>query len=348
MSVSGCKESGGTSNGDNLGGIQKETEVTTTENKRYNETDLAVVLTTDLDKMEISLRSVKTGRNYTLTYTGGTKIRSRNNVELTMSQVAIGEIVDVYYVLGNQKLIEMKESTDAWENNSVIRLNADYDKQKITIGSDTYKYDTDLYITSKGKEIGIRDISGVDELIVKGVGSKVCSIVVDKGHGYIRLEDEVNMVDGIIEIGGKILTVITKDMVIAAPEGTYKLTATKNGKGGTKEVTVTRDEEVVVSLSAFQQEATRYGSVKFNISPDDADAIMTINGKKMTYDTLVDLPYGKHKLVLESNNYDTYEKIIIISSIYTTINIDMSGEKTTEETTTAENKPTEEETTTKK
>ena len=344
----GCKETGGTSNGSNLGGISKETEETTiTEDVRYNETDLAVVLSIDLEGKEISFRSVRSGKNYILTYTGGTKIRSKNGVELTMAQVNIGDIVDTYYVLGSQKLIEMKESSDAWENNSVIRWDVDYEKQKITIGSSTYKYDSELYITSNGKEIGIRDISGVDELIVRGVGNEVCSVVVDKGHGYIRLDDEVNMIDGIIEIGGKILTVITKDMVIAAPEGTYNLTATKDGKGGTKQVTVTRDEEVVVSLSEFQKEATRYGSVKFIISPDDASAIMTINGKKISYDTLVELPYGRHKLVLESNNYNTYEKIIIISSVYTTLNIDMSGESTTEETTTVETTTTQEETTTK-
>lgn len=359
----GCGKTGGTSNGSNLGGIQKETQTTTTEEKRYNATDIAIVISVDTSNMEISLRSVESGRNYSLTYTGGTKIRSRNSVELTMSQVSIGEIVDVYYVLGNQKLIEMQESKESWENNSVVRWDVDYDKQKITIGSTSYKYDENLYITSNGKEIGIRDVSGVDELIVKGVGSKVCSVVVDKGHGYIRLVDETNMVDGIIEIGGKILTVITKGMVIAAPEGTYNLTATKDGSGGTKQVTVTRDEEVVVSLSEFQKEATRYGSVKFIIGPDDAKALLYVNGKKTAYDKLIELPYGRHKIVLESNQYDTYEKIIIISSVYTTINIDMSGEDETKETTTVEettkenstteettkeNSTKEEETTTKK
>jgi len=147
------------------------------------------------------------------------------------------------------------------------------------------------------------------------------------------------------------MTVITDDMVIVAPEGTHTLTATKNGKGGSKEITVSRDEEIIVSLSEFQAEATRYGIVNFTVLPDDAEALMYIDGVKRDYSDILELSYGSHTLILTSNNYDTYQKTITVASSYTNIKIDMSGastEETTdssEETTTKGAYSTEEETT---
>src|SRR5574344_189431 len=80
----------------------------TAANQRYNNTDTAVVIGIDLEEMHISLSSLSQGTTYTLSYSGGTKIRSKNDVELTMSQIAVGELVDVYDVLGSQRLIEMR------------------------------------------------------------------------------------------------------------------------------------------------------------------------------------------------------------------------------------------------
>ncbi|MBQ1193737.1 MAG: PEGA domain-containing protein [Lachnospiraceae bacterium] len=337
ISVFGCKSSGGTTNGSEVGGINSTTEQQTSENTRYNSTDLAIVLNIDTAKNEITLKSIESDKNYTLSYSGGTRIKSKNDVELTMNQVETGQIVDVYYVQGSQKLIEMKESVTAWENDSVVKWRVDYDKKKITIGSTTYRYEDDIFISSKGQSISIEEVSEVDELIVRGINSQIYSVFVKKGHGFVRLVDDTNMIGGIIEIGGKIMTAITEDMVIVSPEGTYTLTATKNGTGGSKEITVIRDEELIVSLSEFQEEATRYGSIKFNISPEDSEAIMYINGEEKDYSDLVELPYGNHMLVLKSNNYDTFQKAITITSIYTTINIDMSSGE--EETSTVSEEP---------
>ena len=345
MLCQGCSSKGNTTNGSDVGGIPtSSTEGTTEENKRYNSVDLAIVSKIDTVNMELTFISINDGRTYTLTYTGGTKVRSKNDVELSMSQMNVGEIVDVYYVMGSQKLIEIQESKSAWENNSVTRWDVDYDIKKITIGSSSYKYENNLFIDSNGKKIAIEEISGVDELIVRGVEGTVYSVIVERGHGFVQLVDETNMVDGLIEIGTKLMTCITEDMVIVAPEGTHMLTATKDGTGGSKEIVVVRDEVVMVSLSEFQAEVTRYGSINFNITPNDEETKLYIDGVSKDYSDLIRLPYGKHKIVITSDNYDTYEKIITVSSIYTLISIDLSGEETTSSETTTEE--TTEETTT--
>ena len=339
--AAGCKKGGNTTNGREVGGISVTTKETTTEYVRYSATNQAIIVSIDLTKQEVTFINVGGIDKYTLTYNGGTKIRSKNGTELTMAQMEAGQIVDIYYVGGTQRLMEMCESSTAWKNDSVVKWKVDYDKKRITIGSNSYKYDDSLLINSNGQKITIDKVSDVDELVVRGVENQIYSVVVSKGHGYVRLVDDTNMVGGIIEIGNKIMTLITEDMVLVAPEGAYTLTATKNGKGGSKEINIIRDEELIVSLSEFQQEATRYGSIKFSITPEDAQAIMYIDGESVDYSDLVELPYGKHTIKLTSNNYDTYQKTITVASIYSTISIDMKEEETTttkeEETTTTKN-----------
>lgn len=342
-----CKSGGGTTDGREVAGINgpsKATE-TTEESTRYNATDLAIVTNIDTNKTTITFKSLNNNSVYDLTYSGGTRFKSKNGSELLISQIDLGEIVDVYYVAGGQKLIQMEESSSAFRNESVTNFSINYEHRKITIGNSQYVLDSNVVVKSDGRDITIEEITDVDELAVKGIGTNVKSILVKKGHGYVRLADETNFIGGLIELGDHVITEIQDDMVLVAPEGTYNLTATKGGTGGTKEITVKRDEEITVSLSEFQAAAKKYGAVKFNIGPDDAEALLYVDGNRTEYEAVVDLPYGKHYIKVTSNNYDDYEKYITVAALYTTINIDMSGEQETTTSTPETTSPSEETTT---
>ncbi len=336
----------------NRGNANKET-TTITENissdKRYNVEEVVVVTAVDTKAGTITVRKPNEPGEVVLTYNGGTVVKSKYGTQLLMEQVKAGEVALARYVSGTQKLIELYEYDGAWENTSAVRIDVDYDKKLIYIGSNTYSYDDNLFITSNGKKLDIREISGIDELTVRGVGNKAYSVSVNKGHGYVRLTNTVNYVGGIIEIGDRLTTIIVEDMVLAAPEGTFKLTATINGVGGSKEVTIARGQETIVSLGSFEQVVTRYGTVHLNVFPEDAQAILTIDGVEMDYSELMSIAYGKHKLKLTSNNYEDYTREITISSVYSTININMAGEEESgsggETTTPGGTAPSEKETT---
>lgn len=322
----GCSDGGRTSNKGNVGGIPTTTQPTTADTpKRYNAEAIAVVTAIDTEGKTITVEKVEDGSQHVLTYNGGTMITSKYGTQLLMEQVTLGELVWIGYVSGTQKLLEMQEYDGAWENTLVTNWDVDYDKQLITIGSSTYSYDEHIFITSNGRSVDIREISGIDELTVRGVGKKAHSVVVNKGHGYVKLTNTANYIGGVVEVGDRITTFIVADMVIAAPEGTYELAATKNGVGGSKDITVIRGQETIVSLGSFEQNITRYGTVKLNILPEDAEATVTIDGVEMDYSTHMSVAYGKHTLKVMSNNYDTIEKKINISSVYTTINVNMDA-----------------------
>lgn len=350
--VSCSDDGGGSTDRRGWGGIAttSQQETTEEETKRYNTEEVVVVTSVDTTNSKITVQKLEESAESVLSYNGGTVIKSKYDNQLMMEQVSVGEIVKVCYVSGTQKLIEMQEYGEAWENTMVTKWMVDYDKKLITIGSNTYSYDDNIFLTSNGNDIDIREISGIDELTVRGVGNKAYSVSVNKGHGFVRLTNTTNYVGGIIEIGDRLSTVIVEDMVLAAPEGEFELTATINGVGGSKDITVTRGQETVVSLGDFEQAVTRYGTVKLNVTPEDAEATLTIDGVETDYSDLMSISYGSHTLKLMSNNYDTVTKEITISSVYSTININMADESTSESTsettTTADDDDTTSETTT--
>ncbi len=320
-----------------------EEESTTVKQNSYNASDIAVVVKKDATEGRISLRSSETGAVYSVNYNGGTKFKSKYGNDILVENVKVGMVVEAHYIEGTRKLVELLISEKAWENTMAVNWDVDYDKKIITIGTSSYAYEDNIFISSNGKEIDIREVSGLDELTVRGLGTKVLSVVVDKGHGYIRLKDEDNYVDGIIEIGSRIMTKVTTDMIIAAPEGEYTLVVSKNGYGGEKKVTVKRGLESIVSFADFEQPVERVGSVNFIVNPDDAKAILYVDGVKTEYVELVRIPYGDHTIVFTSNNYDTFKKDITIASSYTTINVNMAED----ESESSDDKETSDETTKK-
>lgn len=356
MALCGCVKRSGTGGRSGTAGLYKQQETTveaTGTDTRANKTDTVVVTYIDMANTEITVKSIKDASLYTLKYNGGTSVQNRSGTEILMENIQPGEIADVSLIAGSQKLLTLKESDSAWENTSVSKWSIDYDKKIMTIGSDKYAFDDNLVVLSNGRQVDIHELNSVDSLVVKGMDRKLCSINVKTGHGYIKITDETNLIGGLIEVGTKIMTVISEDMVIVAPEGEYTLTASRGGVGGSTTVTVGRDDETTVSLSAFQGEVERVGSIKLNIKPEGIQYNVFIDNSAVDDSEAISLSYGTHTLTVTSDTYADYTEEIIISTIYMNKTIDLAAaEETTtssEETTTAEGETTtleDEETTT--
>ena len=163
-----------------------QTEETVDEDKRYNREEIVVITAIDIAASKITVKNLNESAEFVLTYNGGTVVKSKYDNQLMMEQITVGEIARIGYVTGTHKLIELQEYGDAFENTMATRWMVDYDKKLITIGSDTYSYDDNIFIDSNGKGLDIREISGIDELTVRGIGNKVFSVTVTKGHGFVR------------------------------------------------------------------------------------------------------------------------------------------------------------------
>lgn len=280
-----------------------------------NDDNLAIVVNVDTDNKKVIIYRLKAGEKVVLTYSGSTGVLNKYGDEMTMAQVGPGEIVEAEYKKGTQKLIKLQISDDAWEYKAVSDLEFNEEEALIKFGKKKFFFeDESLHVFSNKFSIELRELDKVDELTVRGVGNIVYSIEVTKGHGYIKIQNADYFEGGIIEVGTKNIHLITKDMVIVAKEGDYLLTATKGGVGGSRNITVLRNEELAVDISVFQEQAVRIGSVNFTISP--STAILYINGTKASYSGLVSLPYGTHTIKVMAEGYASYTETMIVDSIY--------------------------------
>ena len=175
----------------------------------------------------------------------------------------------------------------------------------------------------------------MDTLTVKGYGRKVCSVIVEKGHGYVRLLNDSYFEGGWIEIGQEIIKQVSEEMLIPVPEGSYHVRLTNRGYAAEEDVTVERDKESIIDLSEVDIKEVAIGHVQFNIIPDYAQ--LYIDGVITDYERVA-LEFGIHKIHVELAGYKSVDINIRVSDQYA--NVDMTLEKEGSDSSTATGKST--------
>ena len=301
--------------GENSDNVSKEVPATA---------DVAVVLSVDTENKIISLQSVTTGEKLILNYTGGCDVRDKYDEIMSITQLEAGEIVDFSYVASKKKMYSLTVSDDAWEYKDVRNLKVDEPQNIMSIAEDKYKYSNMLVILSEGEKAMLMDINPADTLILRGIGKQVCSIVIDKGHGYVKLLNADYFIGGWVEVGQEAVKPVTKDMMLVVPEGNYTLSISKNGVGGSKSITVTRNEEIMVDVGNLKGEELPLGSVKFNITP--AEAVLTIDGKEMDHSEIITLKYGSHKIKVTAEGFEAYRGTLKVKETLKELEIKLTKE----------------------
>lgn len=310
----------------------------------YDTTLFGVVKEVDEIESTVTVYDIEAGIDRTLTYTGGTRIIDRYDKEKTMGWLPIGELVDVYYYQASYKAVRVEVNKEAWEYSGINRFQFDMTKQRVTIANTLYSYDRDIFVTGAGQELGIIDINGRDELMMKGVGKQVYSVIITKGHGYIRLANYDAFLGGTIEIGYGIMLPVVEDMLIAAREGTYKIVMEKGELSGSKEVTIERDQEYILDMSGFRVAEDRTANAVFMIDPEGAK--LYINGIDTDYSRKVKLNYGDYQLRVEMEGYADFDGTLTIEekSPVICISLSVDGADTSGTTDGTTITPSEEET----
>lgn len=292
--------------------------------ENYDTQILGVVKEVNEIDSTVTIYDIKEGIDRTLTYTGSTHVADRYDKERLVSWLEPGEIVDAYYYQASYKLTKIAVNKEAWEYRGIDRFRFDMTNQRVTIAEKLYYYERDLFVTGAGEELGLIDINARDELMMKGIGSQVYSVTITKGHGYIRLKNYKAFLGGTIEVGYNIILPVTKDMLIAVREGTYKVKLEKGELSGTKEVEIRRDEEYILDMSGFHEEEERVGKAVFMIDPEGAE--LYINGIETDYSKKIKINYGDYKIRVESEGYTTFEGTLTIEEKAPVICVSLSVE----------------------
>ncbi len=310
----------------------KEAAYTAPKTGDYDSADTAVIVDIKEKEHKITLLNLILGRHYTLAYDGATKIYSRHEEALTMAQLAEGDIVDVTFLKENRLLNSIRISPQSWEEGNVAEFSVSNKDGDFVIPSGQYEITDDLVILSDGEEIEMIDLNAKDEITVKGIGHTIHSIIVDKGHGYLRLANDEYFVGGWIEVGSRMIHQITQDMLLTVPEGTYGVLVTNGGSGGMKEVSVNRGKETTLDVGDLKGEEVKIGAILFALTPSTAQVY--IDGDKVDTGGKVEMEYGIHQMIVRADGYKTITQYIKVGQAYASLAIEL--EKSEDEDGTQE------------
>ena len=293
----------------------------------YDSVDTAVVKEIDAGMQRITFMNVETGRYYTLKYDGTTVIQDKYGSGMSMEQISHGDIVDVTFLRSKKKLSGMKLSESAWVLENVEKYSFDVLGKSAEVGSGLYSIRNNLVVSSEGKDAQLEDVVRGDVLTVSGVGNSVYSVVVEEGHGYLRLSNDEYLKGGWIEVGQSVIQQITEDMLLVVPEGVYDVHLTAPGIDEIRQVAIARNQEETLNEGDVEVEEPKEGRILFAVSP--SDTVVSIDGEEVDISAPVELEYGLHQMVAEAAGYDTITQYIKVSQELASISLTL--EKSLEE-----------------
>lgn len=285
---------------------------------KYNNTEIGIIIMINAD----------TGEEYTMTYNDRLQIIDRYGKDKTISYLKSGDVVDAYYLKNAVQLTGVIYSDDIWEYTDVSNWEIDTEAASVLVGDEKFYYNNNqVYVLSEGSIVEFQDLTSQDIVSVRGIGKRVISITVDKGHGYIKLKGIEKFIDGWVQVG-KVIKPISENMLIVAPEGTYDVKIVKDGYGGSLNATIPRNQEVTLDFSDVSAKIVQYGTVEFTILPEEAKATLKIAEQVTNYNSPVLLEYDTYNVTIEAEGYETYKGKLKVAQNFKPITITLKEKST--------------------
>lgn len=277
----------------------------------YDSADTAVLVKKDKEAKTLTFLNLELGKRYTLSYDGTSKLYDKYGQAASMEQLMEGDIVDITFLKEKKHLNSMQLSSTSWSYSNVERYEFNTVRHEVSIGSEVYKLTEDTQYLSQGRNIEQMDLNPTDILSFQGIDNTVVSVTVEKGHGYLRLENDAYFVGGWIEIGQKQIQRITEDMLLTVAEGSYEVNISHNGGGGTKSVVIQRNEETTLDVGDLEVVEAQYGTVLFSVKPSSAS--LYIDGSKVDASQPIELEYGIHQIIAKASGYHSLTQYLRVA-----------------------------------
>lgn len=309
----------------------------------YDSADTAILVGRSVKDNTLTFLNLELGRKYTLSLDGTTRLYDKYGDGMTLEQIQKGDIVYITFLKSKKHLTTLQLSPEAWTYEGTERYEINTVRNEVTIGSEVFKLTSNTQFISEGRNIESMDLNPSDVITFSGIGSQVLTVRVDKGHGYLRLENDENFVGGWVEIGQAMIQRITDGMLIPVPEGSYQVNISHKGGGGIKNVVIRRNEETVLDIGDLEIPEAQYGMVLFSLSPTSAE--LYIDGSPVDPSGPLSLEYGLHQLIARAEGYQSITQYIRVGQESAGINIMLDANKTDQEEDESSQEPSSEQTT---
>lgn len=272
----------------------------------YDSMDTAVVSFIDRDEKAITFYNYELEKYYTLYYSGGTRYADKYGTTIALSQIGIGDIVNLWFLKSTSHLVAMCEATEIFTEPDISDFEINTWAKTFTVGEDTYRVTSGTYVVSGDEHINLSELNPMDRVTLRGNGNTIESIVVENGHGYVSLTGAEYFVKGFIEIGSKIIYQIEDKMLSVVPEGEYTVRITGKGTEVIRDIKVSRNEETVIDLSDVEISKVTSKAVSIKVKPTKAE--IWVDNKMIDRSYPVYCTLGMHKLVAIADGYKTLSK----------------------------------------
>lgn len=291
----------------------------------YTSKGYGILESVDVDKSVFTVYFLNSGEERTFAYDGTTIVEDRFGGSMSMKQMLPGEIIQVAYNSDLEKAGTVALSAESWSYDNVQKYQIDQGRGSLAVGNDVYGLSGSVKVFSGDGQIELDQIINQDILSVKGMGREIVSIVVEKGHGYLDLKNDEDLVGGWIEVGQAVIQQISQDMLITVPEGSYVVRLTASGVEETKQITIERDKETELDLGDIEVPKPVSGKVSFVIKPENADVL--VDGVEIDPAYTVLLPFGLHQITAMASGYDTASEYFEVEGEMTVVRLDLAQER---------------------
>lgn len=292
----------------------------------YDSGDSAILVKKEEEKNELTFFNLLKGRKYTLEYDGSSRFYDKYGSAVSLSQLSEGELVELRFLKEKRKLVSAQASDKIWTMDGASKFDLDMTNRKIKIMEEWYDLSENVLVFSEGKQVELMDINAQDVLQIRGVDHTIYSIVIDKGHGYLRLTGDEYFIGGWIEVGQKIIRQIEEDMLLVIPEGSYEVFLSHSGIEGVKEVVINRNEETRLDVGDIRKDdLVKYGNLIFTVEPSQAGVYL--DGKSVDITRTVKAEYGLHQILVKAEGYETVIQYIKVSQSSANVSIKLDKEK---------------------
>lgn len=305
---------------------------------------LFVIVENDTQEEALTLYSFSSGLEHYYEYGFSTRFKDKYGDLAPASKFTSGRFVTIAPRDKDGYLTEVMLSDEVWEYEKIRRFQIDEEKGVFTIADTKYSIREEVKIFSNGKEISFSDISQDDILTVTGIDKRILSVVVTTGHGTLSLKNTTLFEDSFLQLNSDIFAMITPNMELEVPEGTYTLKVANDGWGGTTKIDIVRGKTTEVDLETLKGEGKKKGLISFNIDVEEVEVY--VDYQLIDHTQPVELTYGTHVLEIKADGYDTWKKYLSVNSEKATLIVELTEEEETtteseEETTTTEEEETE-------
>ena len=288
---------------------------------------IGVIRTVNSGAKALGLLDIDSQKTYTFSVDNSTTMQNKYGESMTFAEFKPGDIVDVRYTQMGGVLTGMTISTRAWEHKNVTNVKVNAENRTISIGNDTYKYDSEQTISVfDGESYNIAAIDSLNVVTLRGMDVNVWFVEISKGIGFVDIVNGEDIKDGVIEIDNNMTMQLNNkgatDEPIKVQSGSRRVIIKgSNIEIYTTTIEVNAGEKVLLDLSQVQITA---GVLTLNIN--EPNSTVTIDGTQRRASEPQILTYGKYEITVKKDGFKPYESILDMNEADITLDITLEKE----------------------